>query len=372
MLRGDILGRTFAHQTAERQRNARHDLAVAHQHVTTLAHSLNSSHHIGSVIAHDAHVVRIVADRGGNRTTGDGETAHPAATDMLADKTQARRTITVGALGLQRHAAAMALDQHNAAQALGALGANHTRDGLTRHHVDHGLARLKGIVEHVERKLRQLNGRAQLIGKGRNLGHLGCNLAHKGTVLRHQGTGGIYAMRSRGKRQVIEHQQVGTLARGDGAAELVRVAAAVIKAKRLGRGEGRHRNGNHGVNAGLDSHAAGVVDHTGRKCVGGGTVVGRKAAAAGTGGVFQQYRRQVGQVMAARAFAQHHVHATRQLVECLFGNRRLVVGDNTCCGIGVEVLAGNERGVTVDLLGRRLVGSVDTSTGLGIGHKDAR
>ena len=49
-----------------------------------------------------------------------------------------------------------------------------------------------------------------------------------------------------------------------------------------------------------------------------------------------------------------------------------MVSDNARCGIGVEILAGNERGVTVDLLGRRLVGSVDTSTGLGIGHKDAR
>ena len=49
-----------------------------------------------------------------------------------------------------------------------------------------------------------------------------------------------------------------------------------------------------------------------------------------------------------------------------------MVSDNTCCGIGVEVLAGNERRVTVNLLGRRLVGSIDASAGLGIGHKDAR
>ena len=49
-----------------------------------------------------------------------------------------------------------------------------------------------------------------------------------------------------------------------------------------------------------------------------------------------------------------------------------MVGDNTCCGIGVEVLAGNERRVAVNLLGRRLVGSIDASTGLGVGHKDAR
>ena len=156
-----------------------------------------------------------MADRGGNGTTGDGETAHPAATDMLADQAQASGAVAVGALGLQRHAAAMALNQHNATQVLVSLRTNHARDGLARHHVNHGLARLKGIVEYVERKLRQLNGGAQLIGKGRNLGHLGCNLAHKGAVLRHQGTGGIYAMRSRGKRQIIEHQQVGTLARGN-------------------------------------------------------------------------------------------------------------------------------------------------------------
>ena len=49
-----------------------------------------------------------------------------------------------------------------------------------------------------------------------------------------------------------------------------------------------------------------------------------------------------------------------------------MVSDNTCCGIGVEVLAGNERRVTVNLLGRRLVGSIDASAGLGIGHKAAR
>ena len=266
----------------------------------------------------------------------------------------------------------MALDQHNAAQALGALGASHARDGLTRHHVNHGLARLKGIVKHVDRKLRQLNGGAQLIGKGRNLGHLGCDLAHKGAVLRHQSTGGIYAMRSRGKRQIIEHQQVGTLARGDGATQLVRVAAAVVQAKCLSRGKGRHGDGDHRVDAGLDSHATGIVDHTGRKRVGRGAVVGRKAAATGAGGVLQQHRRQVGQVVAARALAQHHIHAAGQLIERLLGNRRLVVGDNTRCGIGVEVFAGNKWRMAVDLLGRRLVGSVDASAGLRIGHKDTR
>ena len=49
-----------------------------------------------------------------------------------------------------------------------------------------------------------------------------------------------------------------------------------------------------------------------------------------------------------------------------------MVGDNARCGIGVEVLAGNERRMAVDLFGRRLVGSIDTSAGLGIGHKDTR
>ena len=76
--------------------------------------------------------------------------------------------------------------------------------------------------------------------------------------------------------------------------------------------------------------------------------------------------------MAARTFAQHHVHAARQLVERLLGNRRLVVGDNARCGIGVEVLTGNERRMAVNLPGRRLVGSINASTGLGVGHKDAR
>ena len=291
MLRGNVLGRAFAHQATERQRNARHDLAVTHQHVTTLAHGLNGSHHIGSVIAHHAHVVRVVADRGGNGTTGDGETAHPAATDMLADQAQASGAVAIGALGLQRHATAMALDQHNAAQVLGALGAGHTRDSHTRDDIDNGLARLKGIVKHVERKLRQLNGSAQLIGKGCDLGRLGRDLAHKGAILRHQGTGGIHAMRSCGKRQVVEHQQVGTLAWGDRAAELMRVATAVVQAKCLSRGKGRHGDGDHRVDASLDGHAAGIVDHAGRKRVGGSAVVGRKAAAAGARGILQQHRR---------------------------------------------------------------------------------
>ena len=91
----------------------------------------------------------------------------------------------------------------------------------------------------------------------------------------------------------------------------MRVAATVVQAKRLGCGQGRHRDGNHGVNTGLNRYAAGIVDHTGRKRVGGSTVVGRKAAAAGTGGVLQQHRRQVGQVVATRTLAQHHIHAAR-------------------------------------------------------------
>ena len=70
---------------------------------------------------------------------------------MLADEPHAGGTVAIGALGLQRHAATVTFDQHNAAQTLGILGTNHARDGLARHHVDHGLARLKGIVEHVER-----------------------------------------------------------------------------------------------------------------------------------------------------------------------------------------------------------------------------
>ena len=119
--------------------------------MTTLAHGLNSGHHIGGVVAHHAHVVRVVADRGGNGAARDSETAHPASTDVLADQAQASGAIAIDALGLQRHAAAMALNQHNATQVLVSLGTDHTRDGLTRHHVNHSLARLKGIVEHVER-----------------------------------------------------------------------------------------------------------------------------------------------------------------------------------------------------------------------------
>ena len=49
-----------------------------------------------------------------------------------------------------------------------------------------------------------------------------------------------------------------------------------------------------------------------------------------------------------------------------------MVGDNTRRGIGVEILAGNKRSMTVNLLGRRLVGSIDASAGLGVGHKDTR
>ena len=116
-------------------------------------------------------------------------------------------------------------------------------------------------------------------------------------------------MRSRGKRQVIEHQQVGTLARGDGATQFVRVAATVVQAKRLGRGEGRHGDSDHGVDTGLNRHAAGIVDHAGRKRIGRGAVVSRKAAAAGARGILQQHRGQIGQVVAARALTQHHIHA---------------------------------------------------------------
>lgn len=145
----------------------------------------------------------------------------------------------------------------------------------------------------------------------------------------------------------------------------MRVAAAVVQAKCLSRGKGRHGDGDHGVDTGLDSHAAGIVDHAGRKSIGGSAVIGRKAAAAGAGRILQQHRGQIGQVVAARALTQHHIHAAGQLVECLLGNRRLVVGDNTRRGIGVEVLAGNERRVAVNLLGRRLVGSINASTGLG-------
>ena len=179
-------------------------------------------------------------------------------------------------------------------------------------------------------------------------------------------------MRSLGKRQVIEQQQVGAFARGDRATELMRVATAVVQAKCLSRGKGRHGDGGHRVDAGLDGHAAGIVDHAGRKSIGGSAVVGRKAAAAGAGRVLQQHRRQIGQVVAARTLTQHHIHAAGQLVERLLGNRRLVVGDNARCGIGVEVLTGNKWRVAVNLLGWRLIGSIDASTGLGVGHKDTR
>ena len=101
MLRGDILGRALAHQATERQRDARYDLAIAYQHVAALANSLDGSHHVGRVVTHRAHVVRIVANRRGDGTARDGKAAHPAATNVLANETQARRTITVGALGLQ-------------------------------------------------------------------------------------------------------------------------------------------------------------------------------------------------------------------------------------------------------------------------------
>ena len=101
MLRRDVFGRALAHQAAERQRDARHDLAVAHQHVAALAHGLNGGQHGGRVVAHHAHVVRVVSDRRVDIATGDCKTAHPAATNVLANKTQARRAITVGALGLQ-------------------------------------------------------------------------------------------------------------------------------------------------------------------------------------------------------------------------------------------------------------------------------
>ena len=69
--------------------------------MAALAHGLNGSHHIGRVVAHHAHVVRVVADRRGDGTARNGKATHPAATNVLANKTQARRAITVGPLGLQ-------------------------------------------------------------------------------------------------------------------------------------------------------------------------------------------------------------------------------------------------------------------------------
>ena len=70
---------------------------------------------------------------------------------MLANQAQASGAVAVDALGLQRHAAAMALDKHNATQVLISLGTNHARDSHARDHINNRLARLKGIVEHVER-----------------------------------------------------------------------------------------------------------------------------------------------------------------------------------------------------------------------------
>ena len=60
------------------------------------------------------------------------------------------------------------------------------------------------------------------------------------------GLGGAFALvpqllaSSSGDYPGGQYQQVGTLARGDGATQLVRVAATVVQAKRLSRGKGRH------------------------------------------------------------------------------------------------------------------------------------
>ena len=137
----------------------------------------------------------------------------------------------------------------------------------------------------------------------------------------------------------------------------------MVEAKDVRGGKRRHGDGDHRVDAGLDGGTARVVDHADVEGVRGGAIVRGKAAATRKGGVLQDERGEGGQVMAAGALAQHHVHAAGDLVERLLDARVLMVSDDTRGGIGVEVVAGRHGRMTVHLAGNRLRAHRDTVTG---------
>ena len=178
-------------------------------------------------------------------------------------------------------------------------------------------------------------------------------------------------MRCAPEREVVEQQDVRALARGNGAAALRRAQVAMVEAKDVRGGKRRHGDGDHRVDAGLDRHATGVVDHADVERVRRRAVVRGKAAATRERGVLDDERGEGGQVMAAGALAQHHVHAAGDLVERLLDARVLMVSDDARGGIGVEVVAGRHGGVPVHLAGYGLRTDRDATAGLLVSAVDA-
>ena len=267
----------------------------------------------------------------------------------------------------------MPLDEHDAAKALGGLGARHAGDGVAGGHVDDRLAGAELVGKDIEVEFGQLNGAAQALLKVFEAGARGRrgDRPHKGAVLGDKLARAVHAVRSGSERQVVEQQDVGALARGDGAAALRRAQVAMVEAEDVRGGERGHGDGDHRVDAGLDRHAAGVVDHADVEGVRGGAIVRGKAAATRERGVPQDERGEGGQVMAAGALAQHHVHAAGDLVERLLDARVLMVSDDARGGIGVEVVAGRHGGVPVHLAGYGLRTDRDATAGLLVSAVDA-
>ena len=166
----------------------------------------------------------VVADAAGDGAAGDGEAAHPAATDVPAHQAHAARAVAIRAGPLRRHAPTVTLDEHDAAKALGGLGARHAGDGVAGDHVDDGLAGTELVGEDVEREVGQPDGVAQALLKVFEAGARGRrgDRPHKGAVLGDKLARAVHAVRSGSERQVVEQQDVGALAWGDGAAALRR------------------------------------------------------------------------------------------------------------------------------------------------------
>ncbi len=368
---GRVVGGVVAHEAAERKRDAGDDLVAAHEDVTALAQGLNGHAHARGVVTDDADIVRIMADGGGDGAAGDVVATHPAPADVFANEAHAGRTVPVGPGLLGGDGAAVAFEEHEAAQAVGRVWTHHARDGLAGDEVDDRLAGAEVVLKDLVGELGQVDGVVELACKLGDLGRFGRNLALEAAVLGHERACGVYAVRRRGKGEVIEHEHVGALARRDGAAALVRVGAGVVEPEAACGGKRRHGDGDERVDALFDGEAAGVVNHAVLAGVGGRAVVGGKAAAAGAGGVLQNDGDEVLQVVAAGSLANHHVHPVRELLERLFDRGALVVGDDAGCGIGVEVASGKHRSMAIYQPRRGRFGDVDAAERLVVRKGDA-
>ena len=76
--------------------------------------------------------------------------------------------------------------------------------------------------------------------------------------------------------------------------------------------------------------------------------------------------------MAARTFAQHDEHAARELVERFVRVRALVIRDHTGRGVGIEVVIGDKRGMSVHEPRDRPQRHLNAGEGFGIRCLDAR